>query len=409
MSAQRSRLILSILMLVSILTVSLSMAGFLPEDGTARSLGWIASDDGWGAGPGRDDNQSDGDEVSDSGQHLPSAAPGNGELAEYPVAEMVSQDDPAGQLESWPLESSIARIHTVDLSGWRGRDQDASALTGITIILDPGHGGQDTGALYPAHSSDPIAIESEINLAVAQKTRAELEALGATVILIRDADVWQSIFYRIAWTGRYLAEQFLDELADAGFQSGRIETLMPLLDQVMQINSDSDESGGRGLMSGEGAREELRLLLDLQAQYEDVLYLSIHCNALDDDSTVRGLQVFYLTGETAYARENELAVDRGLANAAPVYRMYQDESRRRLAGLVQESVLGRLPSLKYEGQKSLIDENYAVLRELNLASVLIELGFISNAQDRTLLTDAASQQQMAAGIASAVYHYYCLP
>jgi len=72
--------------------------------------------------------------------------------------------------------------------------------------------------------------------------------------------------------------------------------------------------------------------------------------------------------------------------------MYQDESRRRLAGLVQESILERLPALKYAGQKSLIDENYAVLRELNLTSVLIELGFISNAQDRALLTDSASQQ-----------------
>ena len=177
----------------------------------------------------------------------------------------------------------------------------------------------------------------------------------------------------------------------------------------MQVNSDSESSGGRGLMRGEGASEELRLLLDLQAQYEDALYLSIHCNALDDDSSVRGLQVYYLTGATAYARENELAVDRGLANAAPVYRMYQDELRRRLAGLVHESVLERLPSLKYDGQKSLVDENYAVLRELNLTSVLIELGFISNVQDRNLLTDAASQKQMAQGIAEAVYHYYCLP
>ncbi len=408
MSPQRSRMILSILMLVSVLTVFLSLAGFLPEDGTAQRLGWIAGDDS-GIGQGSDDNQNAVGDPSAPGQQLPTNAPGDGDLTGFPVAEMVSRDDPAGQLDSWPADSSIEQIRTVDLSAWKGRALDASALSGITIFLDPGHGGQDTGALYPAHSSDPIAIESEINLAVARKTKTELEALGATVILIRDTDIWQSIFYRIAWTGHYLVQQFLAELSAAGYQSDRIEDLIPLLDQVMQINSDSEESGGRGLMSGEGASEELRLLLDLQAQYEDALYLSIHCNALDDDSSVRGLQVYYLTGATAYARENELAVDRGLANAAPVYRMYQDESRRRLAGLVHESVLERFPSLKYEGQKSLVDENYAVLRELNLTSVLIELGFISNAQDRHLLTASSSQQQMAEGIAEAVYHYYCLP
>jgi len=406
-SAQRSRFILSILMLVSILTVFLSVAGFLPEDGTAKRLGWTADDQD--IEQDMDDSQSDAGQLSDSGQQSPSIAPGSGDLTDYPVAEMVSLDDPAGQLESWPLESSIERIRTVNLSAWSGRARDSSALAGITVFLDPGHGGQDTGALYPAHSLDPLVTESEINLAIAKKTKAELETLGATVVLIRETDIWQSIFYRIAWTGRYLAEQFLDELAEAGFKSDRIRVLIPLLDQVMLINSDSDASGGRGLMSGEGASEELRLLLDVQAQYEDALYLSIHCNALDDDTSVRGLQVYYLTGATAYARENELAVDRGLANAAPVYRMYQDESRKRLAVLVQESILERLPSLKYAGQKSLIDENYAVLRELNLTSVLIELGFISNAQDRNLLTDSASQQQMAAGIAEAVYHYYCLP
>lgn len=408
MSAKRSRLILSILMLVSLLTVLLSVVGFLPEDGTAQKLGWISAGGQAGGSDGAVD-QPGTDQSPDSGLEDPKADVAAGDLAEFPVADPVPADDPSGQLDSWPAQSSIERVREVDLASWTGRTKDQAPLTGITIFLDPGHGGQDTGALYPAHSSDPTAIESEINLEVAQKVRTELEALGATVILIRESDIWQSIFYRIAWTGRYLAEQFLAELADAGFESGKIEDLIPLLDQVMLINSDSDASGGRGLMSGEGASEELKLLLDVQAQYEDALYLSIHCNALDDDSSVRGLQVFYLTGATAYARENELAVDRGLANAAPVYRMYQDAARKKLARLVQDSILERLPALKYEGQKSLIDENYAVLRELNLASVLIELGFISNASDRALLLDPASQQQMAAGIAEAVYHYYCLP
>jgi len=43
-SVQRSRLVLSSLMLVSILTVLLSMVGFLPEDSTAQKLGWISAE-----------------------------------------------------------------------------------------------------------------------------------------------------------------------------------------------------------------------------------------------------------------------------------------------------------------------------------------------------------------------------
>jgi len=405
---ERSKVILSILMLVSVLTVLTAMAGWLPEDGTAFELGLI----GPSAGKPGDQGEMAQDGSLPSGPDQtagPADQAANGTLAELAVADLPAADDPAGQLDSWPEASTLARIRAVDRTAWQGRANDPKPLAGVTVFLDPGHGGHDTGALYPAHSSDPVAVEAAINLAVARKTQAALEAYGATVVLIREADVWQSIFYRIAWTGRYLAERFLSDLAAAGYQSQQIRDLIPRLEQVMAINSDSDESGGRGLMSGEGASADLRLLLDLEAQFEDMLFLSIHCNALDDDASVSGLQVFYLTGATAYVRENELAMDRDLAKASPVYRMYQDESRRRLAGLVHESILEQLPSLKYQGQKSLIDENYAVLRELNLVNVLIELGFISNDHDRSLLTDPASQQQMATGIAKAVYHYYCLP
>lgn len=56
------------------------------------------------------------------------------------------------------------------------------ALTGKTIILDPGHGGVDPGTI----NND--IYEKNINLEIALKLHDELIKLGANVILTRDGD-----------------------------------------------------------------------------------------------------------------------------------------------------------------------------------------------------------------------------
>ncbi len=59
-------------------------------------------------------------------------------------------------------------------------------LEGITVVLDPGHGGVDPGALGPV--GDSGAMEKHLTLAVAQKARAYLQELGAQVYLTRQSD-----------------------------------------------------------------------------------------------------------------------------------------------------------------------------------------------------------------------------
>ena len=54
------------------------------------------------------------------------------------------------------------------------------ALSGVVIVVDPGHGGKDDGA----RSGD--AKEQEINLAISMKLKSALEEQGAQVILTRD-------------------------------------------------------------------------------------------------------------------------------------------------------------------------------------------------------------------------------
>ena len=64
-------------------------------------------------------------------------------------------------------------------------------IGGATVVLDPGHGGEETGAV-----GEGGLVERDLNLAVAEKTKAALEREGATVVLTRTGD------YRIALATR---------------------------------------------------------------------------------------------------------------------------------------------------------------------------------------------------------------
>ncbi len=61
-------------------------------------------------------------------------------------------------------------------------------LTGIRILLDVGHGGLDGGAVAKDANGKEIVDEAELNLQLAKKLKAELESMGATVILNRTTD-----------------------------------------------------------------------------------------------------------------------------------------------------------------------------------------------------------------------------
>ena len=52
------------------------------------------------------------------------------------------------------------------------------------VLIDPAHGGSDTGALIT-----PTAAEKDINLNVARRLKQELNARGIQAQLVRDADV----------------------------------------------------------------------------------------------------------------------------------------------------------------------------------------------------------------------------
>ncbi len=64
-----------------------------------------------------------------------------------------------------------------------------TSLSNYTIMLDPGHGGIDVGAIC-ANSSIDYGYEKQINISLATKIKDLLEAEGATVIMTRNTDKW---------------------------------------------------------------------------------------------------------------------------------------------------------------------------------------------------------------------------
>lgn len=72
----------------------------------------------------------------------------------------------------------------------RGQDP-AKPLAGTTVLLDPGHGASDTGAMGTGGSDAPT--EKDVNLAVSLAARYRLEQLGAKVEMIRSDDSFLSL------------------------------------------------------------------------------------------------------------------------------------------------------------------------------------------------------------------------
>ena len=61
---------------------------------------------------------------------------------------------------------------------------DGTPVRGAHLVLDPGHGGSEPGAVGPSGLT-----EAHLNLDVAERTAERLRALGATVVLTRKSDV----------------------------------------------------------------------------------------------------------------------------------------------------------------------------------------------------------------------------
>ena len=74
-------------------------------------------------------------------------------------------------------------------------DAETGPLTGVTVMLDAGHGGTDMGAVGSA--SEDFPQEKDLNLAEALAAKYRLEQLGATVLMTRSDDTFPTLGDRV--------------------------------------------------------------------------------------------------------------------------------------------------------------------------------------------------------------------
>ncbi|MEG2781242.1 MAG: N-acetylmuramoyl-L-alanine amidase [Oscillospiraceae bacterium] len=76
-----------------------------------------------------------------------------------------------------------------------------SALANYTVLLDPGHGGKDPGAIGAIINSQTGKnyTEAEVNLALATQVKQKLQALGVNVIMTRTGNTTMALPSRAAY------------------------------------------------------------------------------------------------------------------------------------------------------------------------------------------------------------------
>lgn len=151
------------------------------------------------------------------------------------------------------------------------------------------------------------------------------------------------------------------------------------------------------------------------------LFISVHCNGVSN-STARGFETFVFgiartqdNLETA-KRENSVIYleddyEVTYSNYNPnspesilTYTLMQEEYLDQsilLANYVQENVITQLKQ-KNRGVKQ---DNFLVLRETYMPSILVELGFVTNKTDADYLKSEKGKNELAKQIVDAVIHY----
>jgi len=84
------------------------------------------------------------------------------------------------------------------------------------VVIDPGHGGKDPGAVWPIHSSHPRIKEKWITLSIALKVRKYLKKNpDIKVVMTRTRDVYVPLLKRAEIAAKSCADAFVSIHADS--------------------------------------------------------------------------------------------------------------------------------------------------------------------------------------------------
>ena len=211
-----------------------------------------------------------------------------------------------------------------------------------TIVLDPGHGGDDAGAKGAGGT-----LEKDVTLLMARRLRASLEArMGVRVLLTRDSDENVPLDRRTSFANNNKADLFLSLHANASAQAGVRGAQVYTLDLA-------------GYPQTSNLVEERRRTVPVLGGGTRVL-----------DPMPWDLAQLPFAGESAT-----------------------------LAGILVQRFGEQNVKLH---SRPAVTAPMRVLVGANMPAILIEMGFLSNKEDEKVLTTAESQGAIIDGIAAAV-------
>ena len=119
---------------------------------------------------------------------------------------------PSGEpayVANWVVSTDEERI-IAENTGKKKAERVPGTLKGLTIVIDPGHGGNDRGTTG-ARGTD----EKGLTMLTSELLAAKLKAAGADVIMTREADTYVSLRKRVAVSHQHEADAFVSIHYDA--------------------------------------------------------------------------------------------------------------------------------------------------------------------------------------------------
>jgi len=222
--------------------------------------------------------------------------------------------------------------------------QDLSISLKKVIVIDPGHGGHDPGALGSQ------GYEKDVNLAAALALKERLERSSRyRVVLTRDDDTYVPLADRVRIAQKSGADLFIslhsDSGPDASVRGASVYTL-------------SDKASNRA------ARFVSR-----------------------DDWFMKAS----LTG------------DRGVSDI--LFDLTQRATKNRSAAFAQ-TLVGRIEGKAPMLRRSQRDAGFMVLLAPDVPAVLLEMGFVTNPEDEQLLRDPAKRSRLMSAVGDSIDDYF---
>ena len=244
----------------------------------------------------------------------------------------------------------------------RAYSQDSASLGLRTVVIDPGHGGKDAGAI----SKDKKTYEKRLVLDISKLLKEKIEKLnpGVTVLLTREKD---EVFVPLIDRAKFATNNNADFFISVHINSSTKTTPNGYSIHLLGPSTDKNK--------------------DTYAMNMDVVQRENSVILLEDDysTTYQGFD----------PRDPESDIFLHLMTNA-----YREQSI--LFAQVVDKHLAGGPIRKSNG---ISQNNFAVLRLASMPAALLELGFISNPTDLETLRSAQSRDRIAQRLAEAFTEY----